>query len=113
MNKTLIAVALSLAIPAAVAAGMGNPGQGGPPRGPNLERMTETLGLSEEQRAEMEIVLQAQREERQALREETRTSIRAILTPEQQATMDEMRQARRARWDGHRACHPRHRHQAQ
>jgi Spy/CpxP family protein refolding chaperone len=74
--------------------------------------MTETLGLSDEQRAQMEIVIQTQRAKRQALREETRTSIRAILTPQQQATMDEMRQARRARWDGHRNCHPRHRHQA-
>ncbi len=113
MNRTLIAVALSLAIPAAVAAGMGNPGHGGPHRGPNLERMTETLGLSEEQQAQMEIVIQTQQEKRQALREETRTSIRAILTPEQEATMDEMRQARRARWDGHGNCHPRHRRQAQ
>ena len=112
MNKTLIAVALSLAIPAAVAAGAGNPGQAGPPRGPNLERMTETLGLSEEQRDQMEVVIQAQREKLQALREETWTSIRAILTPEQQTTMDEMRQTRRARWDGDRYCHPRNRRQA-
>jgi len=112
MNKILIAVALSLAIPAAVAAGMGNPGPGGPHRGPNLERMTETLGLSAEQRAQMETVIQTQQEKRQALREETQISIRAVLTPEQQATMDEMRQARRARWDGRRNCHPRHRRQA-
>ena len=113
MNKTLIAVVMSLAIPAAVAAGMGNPGQGGPPRGPNLERMTETLGLSEEQKAQMEIVIQTQQEKRQALREETQISVRAILTPEQQAKMDEMRQARRARWDGDGHCRPRHRRQAQ
>ena len=91
---------------------MGNPGLGGPPRGPNLERMTQTLGLSEEQRAQVEIVIQTQQEKREALREETRASIRAILTPEQQASLDEMRQARRARWDGGRFCHPRHRRQA-
>jgi Spy/CpxP family protein refolding chaperone len=112
MNKMLIAVALSLAIPAGVAAGMGNPGPGGPHRGPNLERMTQTLGLSQEQRAQLESVIQAQQEKRQALREETRTSIRAILTPEQQAQMDEMRQTRRARWDGHRHCQPRQRRHA-
>ena len=75
--------------------------------------MTETLGLSEKQRAQMEIVIQTQQEKRQALREETRTSIRAILTPEQQAKVDEMRLAWRARWDGHKNCHPKHRRQAQ
>ena len=112
MNKILIAVALSLAIPAAVAAGMGNPGQVGLPRGPNLERMTATLGLSAERRAQMETVIHAQQEKRRALREETHISIRAILTPEQQATMDEIRQARRASWGGYGYCHPRHRRQA-
>jgi len=117
MNKTLIAVALSLAIPTAFAAGLGAVGEYGPPRGPNLERMTQTLGLSDEQRTEMESVLQTQAEKRQALREETRTLIRAILDEEQSAKMDEMRQHRKERladrrmerFAGHRPCHRPHR----
>ena len=105
MNKTLIAVALSLAIPTAIATGLGAAGQYGPPRGPNLERMTETLGLSEEQRARMETVVQAQGEKRKALREETRTLIRAILNEQQLAKMHEMRQSRKERPAGERPCH--------
>ena len=105
MNKTLIAVALSLAIPTAIAAGLAAAGEYGPPRGPKLERMTQVLGLSDEQRTQIESVFETQGEKRQALREETRTLIRAILDEEQQAKMAEMRQSRKERVAGERRCH--------
>lgn len=110
MKKTLIAIALTLAIPTAIAAGLGAMGEYGPPRGPNLERMTQTLGLSDEQRTEMESVFQTQAEKRRALREETRTLIRAILNEEQLAKMDEMRHRRMERVAGEKPCHRRHRY---
>lgn len=77
-----------------------------------LERLSANLGLTEEQKAEIRPVLEDEAEEMRALRldtslpeeekqatveairEATRSRIREVLTPEQQAKLDELREER-------------------
>jgi Spy/CpxP family protein refolding chaperone len=106
MKKTLIALTLSLAIPAAaIAVGPG----GTVDYRPRLERMTRTLDLSEQQQADLEALFRKQAEQRRAQREKNRAQIRAILTEEQAAKLDEMRARRMERFAGRGPCrrHPR------
>jgi protein CpxP len=96
--------------PASPARERGPGGPGGPGRGgPNLETLAEELGLSAEQKAKLEPILKAQREQQQAirqdeslsreqrmektraLREAGRKDIEAVLTPEQVKKYGEMR----------------------
>ncbi|MGB0722576.1 MAG: Spy/CpxP family protein refolding chaperone [Gammaproteobacteria bacterium] len=67
----------------------------GGPRG--LDRMAENLGLSDAQRSQIEAIYAERKEQRKAMREETRNQIEAILTEEQRAKMSEMRQMREER----------------
>ena len=81
-------------IPAVVIAG----GHFGEKRdGHRLERMTEHLQLNEQQQAEVKQILDAQREQRRALREETQQRIQSVLSEEQRATMAKHREQRRKR----------------
>lgn len=77
-------------------------GERGPGRGLNADQLAEQLGLSAEQKAKVAEIIKAQREQMQALApeerrekgraimQETRKSINAVLTPEQQAKWKEM-----------------------
>jgi len=93
MKKTLIALTLAAAIPAAVLASSGE--RGPHDRGPNVERMSEMLDLSDEQRTQLRALFEEQAAEREAMRNEMRARMSKLLTPEQQARMDEMREKRR------------------
>jgi Spy/CpxP family protein refolding chaperone len=96
MKKTVTALLLGAAlIPVAVFAGSHF---GDKRDGHRLERMTETLQLSEQQQAEVQKIFQAQREKRQALREESRNMIDAVLSEEQRATLAKYREERRKRF---------------
>ena len=82
MKRKLIALALAAALPVAVLASGGHGGQRH--HGPDMERMSEQLELSEELRSRMA----------------------EVLTPEQQARMKEMREERREhRREGHGRRH--------
>ena len=105
MRKTLIALTLAAAIPAAVLAASGE--RGPHHRGPNLERMSEMLDLSDEQRTQMRALFEQQAAEREAMREKMRARMTELLTPEQQARMDEMRKERRV----HRKARHERRHE--
>lgn len=100
MKKTVLAIALSLAIPAAVAVGLGSPGEAGVPRGPNVERLAQTLDLTDQQKTQLEAIFAEQGEKRRALREETRARMQEVLTAEQLTQLDEMRQHRKGRHGG-------------
>ena len=116
-NRSLVALAAALLLVAATAAAR----QDGPPRGdrgghrgpPDAEmlvaRMTEALDLSDEQSAQLLVVMQEVDQERDALQEQvmaqmkpefcelqlrTDAEISTILTPEQLALYEEKKAAR-------------------
>lgn len=88
MRKTIIAVALSAALIPTLAATS-------PLYGPRLDRMAERLALTEEQKAQVELIFQEQREKRQALCDETHARLDAVLTEEQRAELAQMRNSKR------------------
>jgi Spy/CpxP family protein refolding chaperone len=105
MKKTVAAMALgAILIPAAVIAG----GHYGEHR---AERMTEKLQLTEQQQTEMKKIYDEQREQRRALREQSQKRFNDMLTPEQQAKWQQLRDERGQRFcdrDGrHGMGHPR------
>ena len=97
MKKTLIAAVLALAVPVAFASGW-NQGPGGGPRGPNLDRMTIILDLTAEQRTGLEKIYAEQKKTRQTMREQMRADMKGrmaeVLTPEQMAKMEALREMR-------------------
>ena len=83
MNKTLIALLCAAAIPVAAWASSDDY-RARPDRAERMERMAQRLQLTDEQRA--------------AMRDRMRSRMAEVLTPEQRARMDEMRDERRERW---------------
>jgi len=101
---------------------VGRPGlQGGPVAGPWLvERLERRLGLSEEQRREIDEILRQSREESDALHEEmlprireqlerTRQRIFEVLTPEQREEFERLRKEHRGAERFFLGGDPRHR----
>lgn len=68
--------------------GLGGPGGFGPPGGPMLARM---LNLTDEQEDQADAIHDAARDDIKVLRRAARDQIRALLTDEQKATLDEIR----------------------
>ncbi|MCX8048386.1 MAG: hypothetical protein N3A55_01835 [Methylohalobius sp.] len=66
-----------------------------------MRRLDEQLELTPEQKPRVEAVLREQREKMQAVREETRNRIKAILTPEQAARFDKLHREQKERWRQH------------
>lgn len=93
MNKTLIALTLAAIIPAAAYAAGNKPGEHS--RGPHIERLAERLELSEEQQAKMRTLFEEQRAQREAMRAQMRGKMAEVLSPEQLAKMDAMRDKHR------------------
>lgn len=81
------------------------------PRGPEhppghpMERLNRTLGLDEEQHAEVRAILDEQRVRLDAVLEDSRQRIREVLSPEQQEIFDEIRPQRPGPPEGHRPPH--------
>ena len=82
------------------------PATGGDPVASRLDRLGARLGLSEEQKARLEPILQERQRMREANREAMRNQVSQILTPEQLAQFDQMRarrgKGRRAGGQGYR-----------
>ncbi len=97
MKKTLIALALLVAVPSAMAGfGPNSDGSGpGKMRGPNVERMAVMLDMSPEQQAQVKALFAEQAQKRQetraAMRAEMQEKMNAILTPEQVEKMGKLR----------------------
>lgn len=70
--------------------GRGAGGFGGQWGGSPIDRLTEALGLSEEQQAQAEEIFSAARTDMHAVRDEIEAQIRAVLTAEQAAELDEL-----------------------
>jgi Spy/CpxP family protein refolding chaperone len=62
-----------------------------------IERMTRTLDLTTEQQGEIRTILEEQRAQALQEREEVQARIGAVLTPEQQARIEEQRDSRMER----------------
>ncbi|MDD5366069.1 MAG: periplasmic heavy metal sensor [Gallionellaceae bacterium] len=100
MKKTLIALAMLIAIPAipVAMAGMGaGPGQG-MRGGPNVEYMARTLDLTPEQQDKMKALFAEKAKQRAEMRAtmqaDMQSRMQGILTKEQFAKMTELRQLR-------------------
>jgi Spy/CpxP family protein refolding chaperone len=94
MKKTLIALAMLLAIPAAMAAGPG-PGMRG---GANFDYMARVLDLTPEQHEKVKAVFAEHAKKRDEMRATLQADMQAkmqgILTKEQYAKMTDLRQLR-------------------
>ena len=106
MKKTLIALAMLVAIPTAMA-GFGPNFDGARPggmHGPNVERMATVLDLTPEQQEKVKTLLEEQAKKRQetrtAMQTEMQTKMQSILTKEQYEKMADMRQHRAGRFAG-------------
>jgi Spy/CpxP family protein refolding chaperone len=94
-----LAIVLAFAGGTALACGHGGDGAKDPEK--HLERMTEKLGLSPEQRDKVKVLMDQHHAKRDAQREamqaEMRASMANVLTPEQMTKLDEMHEARKER----------------
>ena len=95
MNKKLMVTLIVLSFPLSVLAGQSQQGNSSPAH--RVERMTQELGLSEDQQSKVEAIFNAQKEKMKAIHAETRTSLQSVLTQEQMAKFDEMHQQARQR----------------
>lgn len=92
MKKTILAIALGGALIAPFAFA-------GPGGGPNLDRMADRLDLTDAQQAQIEEIFEQHRTQRDQMREQHREEVRAVLTDEQKAKLDELRANRPYRDD--------------
>lgn len=97
-RKTLAITALALALAGAGTAALACDGHGkhdrkGPPSPEkHLERLSEKLGLSDAQRAQAKVIIEAEHGKREAAREESKAALAKILTKEQLEKFEQMRQ---------------------
>lgn len=90
MRKILISLIMTVMLsPSAVLAGAAGGGGGNP-----MDKMAERLGLSQEQQAEIEKIIQTQREKQQALRQQTQKDVNEVLTADQRKQLQEIQQQR-------------------
>ncbi|GAB4358059.1 MAG: hypothetical protein Kow0060_11800 [Methylohalobius crimeensis] len=106
MNKSIIAIALAATIPLTVLAGAGGSKES-PRHEKKMERMVETLNLNEAQKGQVETLLKEQWEKHRAVRQETRTRLEAVLTPEQMEKWDEKHKRRFKRSRDGKPCEKR------
>lgn len=98
MNKKIIIIALAFALPLTAFAFSGDKNESGGHYAKRLERLTENLNLTAEQKAKLEPILKEQEEKFKTIREETHKRMQEVLTKEQLTKMDEMKKQRRKEW---------------
>ncbi|MCG8392699.1 MAG: hypothetical protein MI745_06420 [Pseudomonadales bacterium] len=92
--KKLAIVILAVVSTSAFAMGPGHKG------GERMaEHMQKQLELTDEQTAQIQTIFTEQGEKMKALHEETREKINAVLTPEQQDKLAELKEKRKERWE--------------
>ncbi|SDX49359.1 hypothetical protein [Thiocapsa roseopersicina] len=101
-NKSFRTATLAFAVSAVMAtSALAEPG--GPDQDPStftqqrIDRMTRSLDLTPEQQTEIRTILEEQRAQALQQREDTQARIGAVLTPEQQARIEEQRGSRMER----------------
>ena len=115
MNKKIIALILAAAIPTAVFAAKSESGMYKHNPQARMERLSEKLDLTDEQKTRLEVMFEEQRVQRKAMREAMRTKMHAnmaeVLDDEQMQKMTEMHENRKNRKNGKNGKgHGRHGH---
>ena len=93
MKKTLIALAFACALPVAFAGGHGMGRDGA-----KLDRMAAALQLTDEQKTRVKALFDEHQVQRQAMREQMHARMAEVLTPEQLAQHDALREQHRGQW---------------
>ena len=97
MNKQLIGLILALCFSVTA---MAEPDTDTKPN-KKVEHLTKELGLSNEQKVQVEAIFETQTQKMKALHDETDASLKAVLTPEQmtkyEARQEKRKQAREER----------------
>ena len=101
MNKKIVTTVIALILPLTVAAFPGSGSGGGRfegHRGERMERLAETLNLTEDQKSKLQVIFKEQRAKHEAIHQETRARMQEVLSAEQMAKMDELKQRRHEKW---------------
>lgn len=104
MIRKNFALAVIVSLPLVAFAGSPAPGPGGNPPGPggHFEKMAKELNLTAEQKPKVESLMKEQHEKMKALHEETHEKLKQLLTPEQAAKLDKMKEEHKQRWKNRR-----------
>lgn len=99
MNTNLIAIIFALALPLTAVANPGEcKGDHDHYQAKRMEQLDKTLSLTDDQKSKLEALFKQNGEKFRALREETKSQLKTILTPEQYAKLQEMKQRRHEQW---------------
>lgn len=97
MNKKLIGLIVLLSMPLTAIADIDMPADSHK----RAEHLTKELGLNSEQQVKVEAIFDAQKAKFKVIHEETKTSLKAVFTPEQltkfEAMQEKRQQARKER----------------
>jgi len=92
MNTKIISIALALTLPLTVAAFPGGEGGRSEARQANrVERLTQKLNLTAEQKTKMETIFKQRQEKFDAIRTETRARMQDVLSSEQMTQLDQLK----------------------
>lgn len=97
MKKMIIA--LALALPLTAYAGDKHGGNHDEMAGRQMDMMARDLDLTDSQRDQISTIFDDHRNKMKALREETEAKVNDVLTPEQRAKAEKMRDKRREKWE--------------
>lgn len=97
MKKSII-IALAVALPFTVNAADEREYHDWHHHGKRLEHLAQELGLSTDQKLQLETIFKEDREKLKAFHEENRNKIKAILTSEQQAKFEALQHKRAEKW---------------
>jgi protein CpxP len=99
MNKTLLTLVCAMTFPLAAAAFPGGSGPGPEDHQKHrLERLTQELKLTNEQKSKVEAIFKEEHEKFKALHEETHGKLGTVLTPEQMTKLEDLKKQRREHW---------------
>lgn len=100
MNTKILMIALALTLPLTAGAFPGGGDGHGFRHSPEnkLERLAEKLELSDEQKQQLQTIFKEQREKHEALREETDSRMKQVLTEDQMKQLETMKQSRHEKW---------------
>lgn len=91
MHAKLYGMVIILAFPLTVVAHPGQEGNHEQYRAKKIERLNRELRLSEDQKAKIEALFKEEGDKHKAVREETQSRLKKILTPEQNTKLQEMK----------------------
>jgi len=93
MNKKILFLSIAMALPlTAFAASDRGHGEGSHHHGHGIEKLSKALELNQDQQTKLQDIFNRQREKIQALHEESQAAIKQVLTTEQLAKWEELKQ---------------------